>query len=380
MSADVAQPEPDDILGNIAAIKAVIADWVSVANGSKCSLTTDDDGVCWLQFDGSGEVLYQTTNDRLPEMLIWAKEMDAAIDRRDQSKGINGACTTNSPSRSRGRPLSPEVTERRRRITAMAERFQPASIRQLYYQAEVAGLVAKTDDGYCAVQHDILVLRQQGDIEYEWISDNTRWMRKARSYKGIDHFLDLSISTYRRDLWHPAAVYVEIWIEKDALAGTVISETDPYDVPLMVAKGFSSETNLYEAAEAIADRDKPAYIYAFFDHDPSGKHSAKHIERKLREFAPDAEIHFELVAVTEEQIEEWELPTRETKREGNRHAKNFEGDSCELDTIPPDKLRDLVRECIMRHIDRDHFATVQAAEESERAALKMFAQSWGASA
>jgi hypothetical protein len=98
MSADVAQPEPDDILGNIAAIKAVIADWVSVANGSKCSLTTDDDGVCWLQFDGSGDVLYRTTNDRLPEMLIWAKEMDAAIDRREQSKGINGACTTNSPS------------------------------------------------------------------------------------------------------------------------------------------------------------------------------------------------------------------------------------------------------------------------------------------
>ena len=86
------------------------------------------------------------------------------------------------------------------------------------------------------------------------------------------------------------------------------------------------------------------------------------------------------MAVTEEQIEQWELPTRETKREGNRHAKNFEGDSCELDSIPPDRLRDLVRECIMRHIDRDHFATVQAAEESERAALKMFAQSWGASA
>ena len=88
-----------------------------------------------------------------------------------------------------------------------------------------------------------------------------------------------------------------------------MSETNPYDVPLMVAKGFSSETYLYEAAEAIADKDKPAYIYAFFDHDPSGKHSAKHIERKLREFAPGAEIHFELVAVTEEQIEQWELPT-----------------------------------------------------------------------
>ena len=379
MSPDVAQPNPDDVMANIAAIKAVIAGWSSVANGSKCSLTTDDDGVCRVQFDGDGGVLLcQMTFDRLPEMLIWAKELNAAVLRRD--RGINGACTTNSPSRPRGRPLSPEVTERRRQITEMAERFQPASIRQLYYQAEVAGLVPKTDAGYRAVQHDILVLRQQGDIEYDWISDSTRWMRKSRSYRGIDHFLDLSISTYRRDLWHHAPVYVEIWIEKDALAGTVMSETNPYDVPLMVAKGFSSETYLYEAAEAIADKDKPAYIYAFFDHDPSGKHSAKHIERKLREFAPGAEIHFELVAVTEEQIEQWELPTRETKREGNRHAKNFEGDSCELDSIPPDRLRDLVRECIMRHIDRDHFATVQAAEESERAALKMFAQSWGASA
>jgi hypothetical protein len=32
VSTDVAQPDPDDVLGNIAAIKAVTADWVSAAN------------------------------------------------------------------------------------------------------------------------------------------------------------------------------------------------------------------------------------------------------------------------------------------------------------------------------------------------------------
>ena len=136
-------------------------------------------------------------------------------------------------------------------------------------------------------------------------------------------------------MWHSADAYVEIWIEKDALAGSIMEETNPYDVPLMVAKGFASETYLYEAAETIADKDKPAYIYAFFDRDPSGAHSAKHIERKLREFAPDAEVHFELVAVTPQQIEEWDLTTRDTKRGDNRHARNFVGDSCELDSIPP---------------------------------------------
>ena len=268
------------------------------------------------------------------------------------------------------------MANRRDQITELAERFQPASVRQLYHQAETLELVSKTENGYRQVQHDILILRQQGRIEYDWISDNTRWMRKSRSYRGIDHFLHLSIGTYRRDLWHGASAYVEIWIEKDALAGTIMGETDPFDVPLMVAKGFSSETYLHEAAMAIANKGKPAHVYAFFDHDPSGEHSAKHIERKLREFAPDAEIHFELVAVTKQQVTDWNMPTRRTKRGGNRHAKNFEGDSCELDAIQPDRLRELVRGCIERHINRDHLEALQAAEASERTALEMFAQSW----
>jgi hypothetical protein len=250
-------------------------------------------------------------------------------------------------------------------------------VRQLYYQAETHGLVPKDETkGYRRVQHDILVLRQAGAIEYDWISDNTRWMRKSDSYRGIDHFLKLTIDTYRRDLWALAPVCVEIWIEKDALAGVIMEETDPYDVPLMVARGCSSVTYLYEAAQAISARGKPAYIYALFDHDPTGEVSARHIERKLREFAPAAEIHFELAAVTEQQIREWNLPTRPTKRTGNRHAKNFVGDSCELDAIPPDQLRLLMRDCIERHIDQHHLATLRAAEESEREALEMFARQW----
>ena len=35
-------------------------------------------------------------------------------------------------------------------------------------------------------------------------------------------------------------VYVEVWCEKDALAGVLMEETEVYDVPLMVAKGYSS--------------------------------------------------------------------------------------------------------------------------------------------
>ena len=103
-------------------------------------------------------------------------------------------------------------------------------------------------------------------------------------------------------------VYVEIWCEKDALAGVLLEETKVYDVPLMVARGYSSLSFLHNAAMAIKERGKPAYIYHFGDLDASGVDAARDIEAKLRRYAPDAEIHFERPAVTREQVEEWSLP------------------------------------------------------------------------
>jgi hypothetical protein len=63
----------------------------------------------------------------------------------------------------------------------------------------------------------------------------------------------------------------------------------------------------------------PTTVFAtepyFGDHDPSGVDITRAVEEGLREFAPDAEIHFERVAVTRKQIGELNLPTRPTKRQ-----------------------------------------------------------------
>ena len=78
----------------------------------------------------------------------------------------------------------------------------------------------------------------------------------------------------------------------------------------------------------------PAYIYHLGDFDPSGLNAAREIEKTLREMAPEAEIHFERLAVTPEQIGIWSLPTRPTKTTDSR-AKGFGDISVELDAIPP---------------------------------------------
>jgi hypothetical protein len=51
--------------------------------------------------------------------------------------------------------------------------------------------------------------------------------------------------------------------------------------------------------------------------------------------------------------------------------------SVELDAIPADKLRQLVRECIERHVDQEQFEILKAAEESERELLKKWAGTYG---
>ena len=208
-------------------------------------------------------------------------------------------------------------------------------------------------------------MRRAGELLYDWLADNTRWRRKPRTFKSIEDALKETARFYRKALWDDLGVYAEIWLEKDALAGVILPVTSMYDVPLMVARGYASLSFLHDAAEAINDLDVPTYIYHLGDFDPSGINAGEKIEETLRELALDAEITFERIAVTPEQIADWDLPTRPTKASDTR-SKNFGAISVELDAIEPNQLRALVQETIELHLPADQFAVLKAAEESER--------------
>lgn len=253
----------------------------------------------------------------------------------------------------------------------------PQTVRQVYYALTVRGLIDKNEIEYQRTVVRLLTeMREAGDISFGWIADNTRWQRKPSTFNGIEACLNSTAHFYRRDLWAAMPIYVEVWCEKDALAGVLMEETEVYDVPLMVAKGYSSISFLHSAAMAIRDKGKPAYIFHFGDLDPSGVDAARDIEAKLRRYAPEAEIHFERPAVTREQVEEWNLPSRPTKQTDTR-AKKFVGTSVELDAIPGRKLRELVRECIERHVDQDKLRLLRVIEKSERELLTSWASTYG---
>ena len=240
------------------------------------------------------------------------------------------------------------------------------TVRQVFYQMVSLGAIDKTEREYKnAVDRLLNEMRRAKELPFGWITDSTRWMRKPATFSSLKLALKRTSEVYRRSLWDNQDAYVEIWLEKDALSGVLYGVTEEWDVPLMVTRGYSSLSFLHGAAEVIAKVDRPVFLYYFGDHDPSGEDIPRKTEADLREFAPGADITFERVAVTPEQISQMGLPTRPTKKTDSR-SKGFKGESVEVDAIPPAVLRQLAQECITRHIDQQQLHATKIAEASEK--------------
>jgi len=242
----------------------------------------------------------------------------------------------------------------------------PQTVRGVFYQATSRGIIDKTEAEYKGTVCRLLAnMRREQLLPYEWLSDSTRWMRKPDTYSSLENALWSTCKYYRRSIWNDQPVYVEVWVEKEALAGVLYDETERWDVPLMVTRGYPSLSFLYSAADCIRSQRKPTCIYFFGDYDPSGVDIGRTVEKNLRDFSPDSNLYFERVAVNPRQIEEWNLPTRPTKKTDTR-AKNFKGDSVELDAIPAKKIRQMVSECILQHLDEGTLEGIAMTERAEK--------------
>jgi hypothetical protein len=265
-------------------------------------------------------------------------------------------------------------------IKALLKADHPMTVRQVFYQLVVRGVIEKTEGEYQQTVCRLLTDMRMGDsVSFDWIVDENRRRRITQTYNSIADAARDTAQFYRRSALRECPDYIEIWVEKEALSGVLWDATADYDVPLIVSKGMPSLTQLYGTACEIrraANAGKLTYIYQFGDHDPSGVLIPKTIENRLYQLCEKLDCpapFIERVALTEAQIAEFDLPTRPTKREGNRHAKKFEGDSVELDALPASELRSMVRKVIKRHISSREITTLRVAEESERELLKSWA-------
>lgn len=251
-----------------------------------------------------------------------------------------------------------------------------ATVRHVFYLVASKGLCPKTNSGYRQVQRQVLAMRREGFISHDKIADNTRYRLKPSTHANLGDFLERSAKRYRQDIWLDADAYVEVWCEKDSIAGVLSPITEEFDVPLYVARGYSSESFCYEAAQHMRASCKPPFVYYLGDFDPSGWHMSQNLEDRLRGFCP--EVRFERLGVNVEQVRDWNLQTRPTKKKDTRAASFFDefgrdAESVELEAVHPDTLAGLLRDVIQSHVDPALLKQVQLEEKAAREALGSFA-------
>jgi len=277
----------------------------------------------------------------------------------------------------RQRSTKADMAEFYDNLLVIVHQQQPMTVRQTFYQCVVTGLIDKTEQEYDRVQKALVTMRRSGAMPYDWITDSTRWVFQPTQFDTPQEAARHAASLYRKNLWMDAACRLEVWIEKDALSGVVSPVTyDEYGIGLYVARGFASLSYLHRSAMTIEASDKPTVILHLGDYDPSGQLAAHSIEDTLRKLAPNSSITFTQLAVTPQQIAQWQLPTRPTKIENNAHVKktNWKGDSVELDAIAPDDLRSLLRAEIEYYMPAEQLKIAKAAEESEREIFESWAK------
>ena len=263
-------------------------------------------------------------------------------------------------------------------IAYTVKREAPMTVRQLYYRLVSAGVIDKTEQEYNRVGRQLLKLRRERAVRYGDIADGARTTWRQTTYSGVQDAVDEWAAVYRRGLWNESPYHVQVWAEKDALTNILLTECRPLDVDLCVCRGYPSESYLWHEAASFVQSEKAEYHILYVgDHDPSGVDIPRSIEDGIRRLIeheggdPDA-LRFHRLAVNEQQIKDYGLITRPTKASDTR-AKNFAGESVEVDAIPPRELRRIVREAVERYVDHDHLAAIKVAEASERDYLRRMA-------
>jgi hypothetical protein len=275
----------------------------------------------------------------------------------------------------RKRRTKAELEELDGTLVEIVAEIRPATVRQVFYQAVVLGLVPKDEArGYKLVQRRLVLLRERGVIPYGWITDNVRIVRGYDRYRTPEDYARIAAEFYRRDYWADSPVNVEVWLEKDALAGVlepVVVEECGLD--LHVTRGYASVSYLQSAADFIRRDGRPTHVYLLTDFDPSGLGIADTVASELVQRSYPVEVRVERLAVTREQIDEYQLPERPTKQTDSRaraFMRRHGTDSVELDALPPAVLRSLVRDSIEQHMNPDRLRTLKLAEEQERDLLR----------
>jgi hypothetical protein len=275
-------------------------------------------------------------------------------------------------------------------VHEVLEKDHPMTVRQVYYQLVSRQVIENTRSKYQAVSSLLVDMRKDGEVPWDWIEDRIRKARRVSMWDDLKDFGENVVDAYRRNVWSGQDTLVEVWLEKDALSGIFQDVVEPYGVTLNVGRGYDGWSSLHEAFSRYAAGGKPVNVLYFGDWDPSGEDMFRSLEERIGFFyfgegedifnlafsaLPESETcpEFTRCALLQEDIKKYELPPDFAKKTDTRRdsfVERYGDEAVELDALPPDVLRERIKNEVEARIDLEAIEASRERSEKERQTLK----------
>ncbi len=259
--------------------------------------------------------------------------------------------------------------------TYLAQRLR-LTLRQLYYQLVTRNTIRNEERAYKNLGNLVSQGRLAGLVDWQAIVDRLRVPHKVTEWTSPMQIMEAVVSGYLLPRWERQPRYVELWVEKDALAGVLEPIADQYHITLMVNRGYSSSSAMKEAAERLLRQGDGKTVTIFYvgDFDPSGEDMVRDVEDRLLLLTRQGvELEVIKLAITQNQIAQYNPPPNPAKLSDSRAAAfiaQYGDSSYEVDALPPDVLSDIVRGAVEGAIDPGLWRQVMEEETLDKALLQ----------
>lgn len=250
------------------------------------------------------------------------------------------------------------------------------TLRQLYYRLVANGTIPNNFRSYKNLQRVINDARLAGLVDWYAIEDRTRNLHKRPSWDSPEDILDSCALQYRRNPWDTQDVYVEVWVEKDALLGVIEKACREHRVPYFSCRGYTSQSEVWHAAQRLKATGRDCVVLHLGDHDPSGVDMTRDIEDRFHLFGAHR-VTVDRLALNMDQIRALNPPPNPVKTTDSRsggYEALYGVHSWELDALEPNYIIDLIHKHVKSHIDFTLWGECLKQERDERATLGLISQ------
>lgn len=267
------------------------------------------------------------------------------------------------------------------RVNSIVEEYDSQgyelTLRQVYYQLVARGFIPNNERSYKNLGNLINDGRLAGLIDWYAIVDRTRNLRGNNHWNNPAEVIDSARYSYMLNRWANQPNYVEVWVEKDALIGIVSQICRKLDVPHFSCRGYTSQSEMWSAAQRFIRQGhkESRTIIHLGDHDPSGIDMTRDIQERMDMFGAD--VYVKRVALTMEQIENFNPPPNPTKlsdARANGYIEEYGYECWELDALEPKIITKLIRDEVTALCDSDLFSEIERKEEMDKDNIELISK------